>query len=340
MIITRFHDLEKLEIEVEFLTPCFLGGADQNTELRSAPFKSMLRQWWRISNGHFDDKKLSENESKLFGSTQKSANRSLITISLNAVTFGKPEIPKQEQLSILKVNGKSQSIKPLSYVGYGPISMDGKWKNFIAPGSKLRMEITAPKDSINDLKQVLHFAHYFGSLGSRSRNGWGAFTLSSKDYDFLKPIKTKLISVEDIFKESLKNYPWVLGKDGKGPLCWKIQNDTEWSSVMINMAQVYATLRYNNKAMKDINARAILGYPLTNAEVRAEKKDIDRIPKQLRMTVHKKNGKFIGVFIHFPYKLPCSMNCALSEINLWKAVYAHFDASEDTSRYTDFIQEV
>ena len=51
MLITRFHDTETLQVSVEFLTPTFLGGADQNAELRAAPFKNLLRQWWRVAVG-------------------------------------------------------------------------------------------------------------------------------------------------------------------------------------------------------------------------------------------------------------------------------------------------
>ena len=43
MIITRYHNMEELRLTVEFLTPTFLGGADQNAELRAAPFKVSVK---------------------------------------------------------------------------------------------------------------------------------------------------------------------------------------------------------------------------------------------------------------------------------------------------------
>ncbi|MDD3295479.1 MAG: hypothetical protein PHG20_12415, partial [Geobacteraceae bacterium] len=67
MIITRFHDVEKMDITVEFLTPTFLGGADRQGELRSPPFKNLLRQWWRVVKGDLAVDELRQREGQLFG---------------------------------------------------------------------------------------------------------------------------------------------------------------------------------------------------------------------------------------------------------------------------------
>ena len=53
--------------------------------------------------------------------------------------------------------------------------------------------------------------------------------------------------------------------------------------MLSEMAMVYAKLRYNTQILDNINNRAILGYPLKNAR----QIKIDRMPKQLRMTVIK-----------------------------------------------------
>ncbi len=34
---------------VRFLTPAFLGDAEQNGRWRTPPFKAQLRQWWRVA---------------------------------------------------------------------------------------------------------------------------------------------------------------------------------------------------------------------------------------------------------------------------------------------------
>ena len=34
---------------LRFLTPAFLGNADQNGQWRTPPIKALLRQWWRVA---------------------------------------------------------------------------------------------------------------------------------------------------------------------------------------------------------------------------------------------------------------------------------------------------
>ncbi len=40
--------MKKLEYQVAFTTPAFLGNADQQAQWRTPPFKALLRQWWRV----------------------------------------------------------------------------------------------------------------------------------------------------------------------------------------------------------------------------------------------------------------------------------------------------
>ena len=40
--------MRKLEYQVTFNTPAFLGNADQQAQWRTPPFKALLRQWWRV----------------------------------------------------------------------------------------------------------------------------------------------------------------------------------------------------------------------------------------------------------------------------------------------------
>ncbi len=57
-------------IEVEFVTPAFLGNACQSGEWRVPPFKALLRQWWRIAKARvfqYDWEELRKEEGKLFG---------------------------------------------------------------------------------------------------------------------------------------------------------------------------------------------------------------------------------------------------------------------------------
>jgi len=41
--------MQRLEYRVKFITPAFLGNAEQNGQWRTPPFKALLRQWWRVA---------------------------------------------------------------------------------------------------------------------------------------------------------------------------------------------------------------------------------------------------------------------------------------------------
>ena len=51
--------MKKLEYEMRFLTPAFLGNAEQSAQWRTPPIKALLRQWWRVvwaaENGFSND---------------------------------------------------------------------------------------------------------------------------------------------------------------------------------------------------------------------------------------------------------------------------------------------
>ena len=70
--------MQKLEYELSFLTPAFLGNAAQAGQWRTPPIKTLIRQWWRmafvagqtISPGLVNT--LREHEQVLFGTVADS----------------------------------------------------------------------------------------------------------------------------------------------------------------------------------------------------------------------------------------------------------------------------
>src|SRR5690606_24563642 len=64
--------MKELKYQVRFLTPAFLGNAEQSGQWRTPPFKALLRQWWRVAyaaSGGFnvDVLKMRQEEGLLFG---------------------------------------------------------------------------------------------------------------------------------------------------------------------------------------------------------------------------------------------------------------------------------
>lgn len=66
--------MKKLTFDLEFITPAFIGGANQQAELRPASFVGLLRWWWRALKGECDIKRLREEEIKIFGGDGKMAS--------------------------------------------------------------------------------------------------------------------------------------------------------------------------------------------------------------------------------------------------------------------------
>ncbi len=64
--VARYYQREKITLDCTILTPMFLGDADQQAALSTAPIKAALRYWWRVSGVHKakDAEKLFEEESK------------------------------------------------------------------------------------------------------------------------------------------------------------------------------------------------------------------------------------------------------------------------------------
>ncbi|MDW8479479.1 MAG: hypothetical protein RML12_06125 [Xanthomonadales bacterium] len=64
--------MKTLELTVTFLTPAFLGDAEQNARWRTPPFKAEIRRWWRLvyaasRNFNVAIEEMRKREGRLFG---------------------------------------------------------------------------------------------------------------------------------------------------------------------------------------------------------------------------------------------------------------------------------
>jgi len=83
--------LSKLTVTLETVTPLFLGGAEQQPELRPAPFRGALRFWLRALLGaHIGDnvERVREAENKVFGSTN---GASPVIVRLTPISVPEPK---------------------------------------------------------------------------------------------------------------------------------------------------------------------------------------------------------------------------------------------------------
>lgn len=336
--------MEELRLTVEFLTPTFLGGADQNAELRAAPFKNLLRQWWRVAVGsrYATPETLLAAEGDLFGSVldENEASTSRVRLALTPVEasfllsekgifFGKTPHPE--------VKG-GMAVENALYLGFGPITLKNS-KRYIAPGSKANLLLSFPREEKAHMVDLLHYIDAFGAIGSRSRNGWGSLSLSGEGFakKDVQSFATAPVSqlVNDI---EGKQYPSLLGADSKGVLCWEVvMPKGDWKAAMQSLAETYMTLRTKiNIKPQGLKQRHLLGYPVTNHSLTEWGGNNGRMPSQLRLMVKRSpEDQLVGRILHLPHCLPEDKpwkNSLGPPFEIWKSVHALLDANKHFHR--------
>ncbi|WP_291323083.1 RAMP superfamily CRISPR-associated protein [Desulfonatronospira sp.] len=352
MILTRFNNIEKLKFTVEFLSPTFLGGADQNAELRSAPFKNLLRQWWRIALGDLETHDLRKQEGRLFGSVSgnDSAEASKVRLSLLPnnnfkISESMSSIGTLKHPEVKNRQGRLIPLERLLYLGYGPIYMKPKegggpklgFRRFITPGSNASLRIYCPKQNHDEILQAMSLIHHFGTIGGRSRNGFGSIALSCRHLLSFESVVAKAKGFDLVMGFSEKKYPSALSKDSKGLLCWEYsQNDMTWENVFKIFSEIYMLVRtsFPFKQRNTLEPRHILGYPAgRNHHVHEWGGATGRRPSQLRLMVKRNDqGQVIGRILHLPHPMHRWNTKIAKEAELWKKVHAFLDARNELQR--------
>lgn len=182
--------------QVEFVTPCFLAGAEGQAEWRAASIRGQFRWWFRaVAGAHWrgDLPRVLRWEERIFGSTERksllqvrtfpgptTSTRALGT-TRDAATLARhwgDESPDTlRRLTIMK-EGREVKSNPVQYLGFGPISMNGIRPYFPA-GSTATFEFRLGRDTIeNDAHEVFDTALWawlnLGGIGSKSRKGFGS----------------------------------------------------------------------------------------------------------------------------------------------------------------------
>lgn len=357
--ISRFYKRERWELDCEIITPMFLGNASQEAELRAAPFKGLLRYWWRVANGwrYPTPGELLQAESKIFGSPdEQSGGKSMVTVGVcastkmapmkdNFVSHGLVDHPECE-----KSNRKTN---PLNFLaGMGLIHYkNGMLHSYFSPGEKFRLNVTCCHEAREAVQSALHLIGAFGAIGSRSRNGWGCFSLGIQ-----KHLPSHFFYSAD--KAFERDYPHCLGKNDKGPLLWETKGapHASWSECMKLLADIYISIRAGNvtKGISRLEVKSgspperhLLGYPVTNHFLYPIKKEGGQIDKKhpeyewrknwgnqgrhgsaLRLIVRKEADGHRGYILHLPHLFSKDMWPEADkdrQIKIWQKVHSSLD---------------
>ena len=323
--------MKTIEYTVNFLTPAFLGNAGQSGQWRTPPFKALLRQWWRVvwATQHgipVDIGKMREKEGELFGNAgaeAKSSGRSKVLLRLDDWSEGKLSDNKWKQEGnsrkfvqrIPKKGGGSIAFDPIHYAGYGLLKnssqMEQKRSCAISRKESGILKIAVPDSDWNDVTQAMSLIHQYGTLGGRSRNGWGSVELTTAAQDAMLHNISKFCRQ---WQEALElDWPQAIGQDEKGSLVWEIREgfqDENWKALMAK----FGTIR------KQI--RSIIKAPSGSI----------RLPNTIRFKARRAGDNSIkGVIFHMPCKPPPGIKVQYS-IQQWETVHKQLDTYQGLQR--------
>jgi len=374
----------KRELTVRFLTPTFLGNAEQVGQWRTPPFKALLRQWWRVAwaeanNWSMDHKSMRTDEGELFGAAAEgSGNRSRVRMRLDRWDEGKMGRWDLDPTVFHKEVGKDgKNVGSHLYLGFGPLNshkgtfLGKKDENChfkphpaIQAGETAELCLAFPEADALLLDRALALMHTYGTLGGRSRNGWGSFALAAKD----DPLALDSLPLRD-WRDCLdRDWPHAIGRDASGPLIWQTGWFDDWQGLMHRLAEIKIGLRRQqifgfrldpHAGDKEIikkgkvegiehgkpQLRHWLSYPVTNHVVSPWNKSAkslklgNRLPNSLRYKVREDSrGRLHGVIFHVPCLPPPQFGRDPQAIKqaivpVWEKVHAFLDA-ENPSRIT------
>jgi CRISPR-associated protein Cmr1 len=232
--------------DIEFITPCFMSGADQKIpELRAPSIKGAMRYWFRAMMGKILNDNVSslrQFEGAIFGNMrdEKSATASKFVLETMAVGNNVPYDVTQSKPAI-----------GLRYLGFPFYPQKGdKPRQALSFLSKQQVTIRL-RPICSDQEAKLIIATFWlmsnlGNIGSRSRRGFGSFRVlkTSDDITFVNfkcpreidryPIylETGLRQVENIFSTYLSKPPAV----GKAAVLPMFDSFSKYSGLLLKDA--------------------------------------------------------------------------------------------------------
>ena len=347
----------QLSYTVRFLCPAFLGNAEQSGQWRTPPFKALLRQWWRVAYAadhqfSVDVDRMREAEGRLFGAAADAgdSNRSRVRIRLDRWESG--SLKSWQPTGVVRhpeVGANGQNVGSDLYLGYGPLKFErnvgttlkGNAAIQVGESATLRIALTreAGDEQSARIAKALALMNLYGTLGGRSRNGWGSFVLEPLDGSSVLPLSlgTSLLRP---WRQALGfDWPHVIGQDQNGALIWLTEAFPDWKAAMRRLAAIKIGLRTQFKFPDERSPhqqprdRHWLSYPVTNHRV-SQWGDRLRLPNSLRFKLRRdspNSAKLRGVVFHVPCMPPRDFNPSQQAIVLvWQRVHQFLDDPAQT----------
>jgi CRISPR-associated protein Cmr1 len=170
--------MKTFNVVCKVITPLFMGGADQQAELRTQSINGLLRWWFRVAGGSIEDEK------RIFGWAGETSNHGLVRIFIK--DFDK--LQKDKFSKEFDDKGRVRQDKGINYIGF---SLDQRFnekqdrprREYIKENQTFEIKISFhPKANEEDIKKffcALWLAFNLGNFGSRSRRGFGSIKIEN-----------------------------------------------------------------------------------------------------------------------------------------------------------------
>lgn len=327
--------MRKLEYQVSFNTPAFLGNAEQLAQWRTPPFKALIRHWWRIVKApelDYDHARLRMIEGRLFGNAWLADDfrKSDLRLRICPWEIGSLQSsswPGGPMDTVVTTRDGKGRVRSDLYLGYGPVLPPSKKegrsqieiRRAIGIAEKANLKLMMPSAMIDEVEAVVDVIDQFGTLGSRARNGWGSVFLERTGQTANLPSSAEsrdstrrcLRQLESCL---LLDWAHAIGFDGNGALIWRTSTCENWRKAMGRLANVRVSVRRAAKQFtgpKAVGGIHLLGYPagglweLKEWRGRSREELEGRLASQLRFKVSKdEQNRYYGTVVHTPYRIP------------------------------------
>lgn len=354
--------MQTAQFKIQFHTPAFLGDATQSGRWRTPPFKAQLRQWWRVAYAAqhqfaVNVREMRDIEGRLFGHAwlendsferdgkrvPTSARKSEVRLRLSQWSEGKETQWSSQDAQVQHPNvhdrdGRQKPVGAQLYMGFGPLIYERgtslKSRAAIQAAEQAELSFAFPDDHAELLNHAIRLMSLYGTVGGRSRNGWGSYSLVN-----IKGENTHSnSSTSQILNKCLSmDWPHAVGADNQGVLIWQTTPHKDWPSLMKTLAQTKIALRtqfvFTTGKTSQPEDRHWLSYPVTNHTVTSWGNNA-RLPNSLRFKVRpESDGQLVGVIFHMPHKPPAEFGSSPQTLErIWRQVHTHLDQTANLKR--------
>ena len=305
----------------------------------------------------YDFSKVLAAENHLFGTASddgvESSHRSLLRLRLSAWDDGKlKDWPAGGQrVQHPEVGDAGRPVDAELYLGYGALEHNaqtrstqlgtskssGAKRTAIDEKSSVELRLMFPTEHEHDMRAAMQLAGWFGTLGSRSRNGWGALNLVEIDgSSAIQLSRSTVAAYTRPLASCLKlEWPHAIGSDGLGPLIWRTAPLAHWRDAMRELARLKIAFRtqgapFQNARPGAMQERHLIAYPVTNHVVTAWGNQA-RLANQIRFKVVKEGAQYVGAVVHLPCRIPDELVTLLrgaaipADLTVWQSVHRVLD---------------